>query len=129
MRYLLDTCTLLWFFNDSSELPALIAETIENPNAKKLISIASLWEFTIKRGLGKLDFEGGIEAFGRMLSANKIAILPINESYLIILEQLPLLHRDPFDRILVATAIAEGMTILTADTNIRQYDVMWSWNT
>ena len=127
MRYLLDTHTLLWFYNDSPELPALIAGTIEDYNAKKFISIASFWEFTIKRSLGKLDFEGGIEAFWKMATTNKFTILQINESCLSILEQLPLLHRDPFDRILVATAIAEGMTILTADTNFRQYDVMWAW--
>ena len=127
MRCLLDTRTLLWYFDDSPDLPASIAEIIENVNVQKYVSVASLWEFTIKRSLGKLDFEGGIETFWKMVVSNKYSILQINKPYLAELEKLPFLHRDPFDRLLIATAITEDMTILTADNSIRQYDVKWTW--
>jgi len=127
MRYLLDTHTLLWYFDDSPNLPALVAELIESFNVQKYVSVASLWEFTIKRSLGKLDFEGGVETFWEMIVSNKFNILQITEPYLSELEKLPFLHRDPFDRLLIATAITEDMTILTADNSIHQYDVMWTW--
>ena len=127
MRYLIDTHTLLWYFDDSPALPDAITETIENANTRKYMSVASLWEFTIKHSLGKLAFEGGIDAFWNMAVANKLNILQVNGSHLSVLEKLPLLHRDPFDRLIVATAIAEAMTVLTADQNIRRYDVMWAW--
>jgi PIN domain nuclease of toxin-antitoxin system len=127
MKYLLDTHTLLWYFDDSSKLPDSIATTIEDMDAQKFISIASLWEFTIKYNLGKLRFEGGISTLWKMATANGFSVLHINEPYLIKLGSLPFLHRDPFDRLLIATAAVEDMTILTTDENIRKYDVRWLW--
>ena len=127
MRYLLDTHTLLWYFDDSPNLPDSIAAAIENPDAQKFISVASLWEFTIKHSLGKLRFEGGITAFCKMVNINGFTILQIREPYLNRLGCLPFLHRDPFDRLLIATAIVEDMTILTVDESIQQYEVKWIW--
>jgi PIN domain nuclease of toxin-antitoxin system len=77
--------------------------------------------------LGKLRFDGGISTLWKMTAADGFATLHINEQYLIMLGNLPFLHRDPFDRLLIATAIVEDMTILTADENIRKYDVRWMW--
>ena len=127
MKFLLDTHTLLWFFDDSPSLPDSIAAIIENSDAQKFISVASLWEFAIKHSLGKLRFEGGITAFWKMATANGFTILQIREPYLSRLRHLPFLHRDPFDRLMIASAIVEDMTILTADENIQQYDVKWAW--
>jgi len=127
MRYLLDTHTLLWYFHKSNRLPNSILATIECADIQKFVSVASLWEFAIKHSTGKLRFEGGISAFWKMVIANEFGILQINEPYLIKLSALPFLHRDPFDRLLVATAIVEDMTILTADESIHQYDVKCVW--
>ena len=127
MRYLLDTHTLLWYFDDSPNLPDSIAAIIENLDIQKFVSIASLWEFTIKHSLGKLRFEGGVTEFQKMAIANGVIILQIRESYLSRLDRLPYFHRDPFDRLLISTAIVEGMTILTGDISIHQYNVRWTW--
>ena len=127
MRHLLDTHVLLWYFNDSDELPDSIAEVMEDALVSKFISVASLWEFTIKHSLGKLDFADGVEMFWTMVIANGITVMQISKEHLNVLERLPLLHRDPFDRLLLATTIAEAMTILTSDKNIHQYDVSWAW--
>jgi len=127
MKYLLDTHTLLWYFEDSSKLPNPIATEIENTDAQKFISVASFWEFTIKHNSGKLRFDGGISTLWKMAVANRFAVLNIIEPYLIKLGTLPFLHRDPFDRLLIATAMVEDITILTADENIRKYDVKWMW--
>jgi len=127
MNYLLDTHTLIWYFDDSPKLPDSVAYVIESADTRKFISVASLWEFAIKHSIGKLNFEGGTSAFWSMVTANKFVILQINEPYLIKLDNLPFLHRDPFDRLLITTAIVEDMTILTADENIRQYDVRCAW--
>jgi PIN domain nuclease of toxin-antitoxin system len=118
---------LLWYFDDSDRLPDSIAAEIERTDTQKFVSVASLWEFAIKHSMEKLRFEGGISAFWKMVTANKFVILQINEPYLIKLSNLPFLHRDPFDRLLVATAMTEDMTILTADESIRQYDVKCMW--
>lgn len=127
MRYLLDTHALLWFFEDSPRLPDYIATVIEDAEAQKFICAVSLWEFTIKHSLGKLDFDGGVAAFWNMALCNGVTILPIVRPYLDALELLPFLHRDPFDRLIIATAITENMTILTADDDIQQYNVVWYW--
>ena len=127
MKYLLDTHTLLWYFEDSPKLPGAVAVIIENTQTPKYISVASMWEFTIKRSLGKLDFDGGVDAFWRMSEENGFFVLPIAKSYLVASANLPFLHRDPFDRLLVATAIVENLTILSADDNIRKYGIKCVW--
>jgi len=127
MKRLLDTHILLWYFDDSDRLPDSIAAEIERTDTQNFVSVASLWEFAIKHSTGKLRFEGGISTFWKMVIANEFGILQINEPYLIKLSTLPFLHRDPFDRLLVATAIVEDMTILTADESIHQYDVKCVW--
>ena len=127
MRYLLDTHTLIWFFDDSPNLPDSVAAIIENIGVQKFVSVASLWEFTIKHNLGILDFEGGITVLWKMVDVNGFIVAQICEPYLSTLDTLPFLHRDPFDRLLIATAISEDMTILTKDDNIQQYDVRWVW--
>ena len=82
-----------------------------------------MWELTIKIGLGKLDFDGKAAGFVRLAEINDITVLPVKTAHLTALELLPQIHRDPFDRLLIATAIAEQMTIITADKNIEMYSV------
>ena len=127
MRYLLDTHTFLWYFNDSDKLSATADGIIEDASVRKYVSVVSLWEFSIKYSGGKLQFDGGLPHLWKMLTSNEFTILPITQPHLEGTIQLPFHHRDPFDRLLIATAMTEGMTILTADESIRKYDVLWTW--
>ena len=91
------------------------------------VSIASAWEVAIKVSRKKLDFDGGVSEFLRMIRENRFELLPIKQEYMRIVETLPFLHRDPFDRLLISSAIVEGLTIITADEDIHKYDVRWIW--
>ena len=77
--------------------------------------------------IGKYDFDGGFPAFSQLVKDNEFEVLPIKEEYMDRLFALPLIHRDPFDRLIIASSIAEEMTLVTADENIQKYDVPWVW--
>jgi len=125
--FLLDTHTAIWFFNGDNSLSKTANNIIRDILNPIYISIASVWELSIKIGIGKLTFNGRAAGFIRLAESNNIAILPIKSTHLTILESLPFIHRDPFDRLLVATALAEEMTIITIDENIIQYEVSKIW--
>jgi len=92
------------------------------------ISIVSAWEVAIKVSLGKLlGLSDGVKTFLAKVETMPVSLLPVKSQYIEIVETLPFIHRDPFDRLLVATANAEGMTILTADESIHKYDVSTLW--
>ena len=124
MKNLLDTHTMLWFLN-GEKLTSKVKEMILNNT--NYISIVSLWEVAIKMNIGKYTFEGGFKAFIKLVESNGFEILPIKTEYMEYLFELPLIHRDPFDRIIIATALVEDMLILTSDENIQRYDVTWIW--
>jgi PIN domain nuclease of toxin-antitoxin system len=94
---------------------------------QKYVSIASIWEFAIKYGMGKIQFDGGLRHLWDLITQYNFTILPITKPYLAVMIELPFIHRDPFDRMLIATAKAENMSILTADENIHKYDVASVW--
>ena len=125
--YLLDTHVAIWFFDGDNALSETANGVVRNMSNPIFLSIASAWELAIKIGLGKLDFDGRAAGFIRLAESNDITILPVKTAYLSVLESLPLIHKDPFDRLLIATALAEGMTLITADRNIAQYDVPHIW--
>jgi len=127
MKILLDTHAFLWYFDDSDKLSKKAADIIENRGVQKYVSIACYWEFTIKYGIGRLKFDGGPPQLWNMILQNGFTILPITQPYIEKTIHLPLIHRDPFDRLLVATAITDGLTILTADENIHKYDAISTW--
>lgn len=127
MRYLLDTHAFLHYFEDSDKLSETAAGIIENADAQKYVSMASLWEFAIKYSMGSLRFSGGLAHLCEMITKDGFTILPITQLHLAGIINLPFIHRDPFDRLLIATANAEGITILTADENIHKYDVPSVW--
>ena len=127
MIYLLDTHTFLWYFEDSDNLSETAVNIIEDADSLKYVSMASLWEFSIKYSIKKLRFEGGLSNLLDIILQNGFIILPITPLYLDSMIELPFIHRDPFDRLLIATAKAEGLTILTADENIHKYDVPSVW--
>lgn len=119
MNLLIDTHILLWHLADNPRLDIKISECIENNDHKKFFSIVSLWEIEIKRNLGKLHIEQPIEK----LLPNEIIILPLKVEHISELKNLPFHHRDPFDRMLIAQAIAEGLTIISDDSFFKHYDV------
>ena len=122
-HYLLDTHIAIWFLNGDSALSETAKQVILNPSNKKYLSIASAWELAIKIGLGKMKFAGKASGFIRLAENSGFTIAPIKTAHLSALETLPVLHRDPFDRLLIATALVDKMTLVTADENILQYEV------
>jgi PIN domain nuclease of toxin-antitoxin system len=127
VKYLLDTHTFLWGCEDSNKLSHTAKKIINSADEQKYMSIASIWEFSIKYSIGKLKFEGGLSRLYAIVSQYGLILLPITEIHLASFIDLPFIHRDPFDRLLIATAKAEGITILTADENIQKYKVPFVW--
>ena len=127
MKYLLDTHTVIWLAVNPSALSKSADYAIFDSGDESFVSIASAWEVAIKIGTGKLRFVGGVSEFFKIINENGFGLLPITENHVKTLELLPILHKDPFDRLLISTALAENLTIITADDNIHRYDVPWIW--
>jgi PIN domain nuclease of toxin-antitoxin system len=128
MDYLMDTHTVLWFLNgDEKSLSDTAKAIIQNQQHTKLVSMVSIWEAGIKINLGKLVFPQNTSGFINQIRRNGFKLLPISEDHIVALEQLPLIHRDPFDRLLVATAIVEQMGLISCDANIKLYPVNRIW--
>ena len=125
--YLMDTHAAIWFFNGDDALSETANRVIRDYSNPIYISIASAWELAIKIGIGKLNFIGRASGFLYLAETNEISIIPIKSEHLSALETLPLIHRDPFDRLLVATALAEKITQITTDENITKYDIPYIW--
>jgi len=123
MKLLLDTHIVLWFWDNVEKLSKESLSAITEPANEKYISIVSAWELVVKINVGKLAFEGGVANFFKMIEENGFELLPVKEEHITRLETLPLHHRDPFDRLLLATAISEQMTFLTSDKEFAQYGV------
>ena len=127
MNILLDTHTFLWYLEDSKELSSKSAEIIEDTSNSLWFSIASLWEISIKLGVGKLSLQNSFTELEEVLKQLKIEVLPITfsdtEQYL----NLPLHHRDPFDRILVAQAINNSLVLISRDAAFDNYEIQRIW--
>lgn len=121
MKLLLDTHLLLWAAGEPERLPAEARDLIGAPEHELLFSAASLWEIAIKRGLGRDDFQVDTRLLRRGLLDNGYGELPITSAHVVAVDSLPLIHKDPFDRILVSQATVEGITLLTADSLLAQY--------
>lgn len=121
MKLLLDTHLLLWAAGMPERLPEAARDLIESPAHELVFSAASLWEVSIKAGLGRDDFLVDARVLRRGLLDNGYTELPITSAHAVAVSSLPMLHRDPFDRLLVAQALAEGITLLTADAQVAQY--------
>jgi len=121
MKLLLDTHLLLWAAGEPQRLTEQARTLIDNPDNELLFSAASLWEVAIKRGLGRKDFLVDVRLLRRGLLDNDYGELPILSDHVVATESLPPLHKDPFDRILVAQATVEGITLLTTDSLVSQY--------
>src|SRR5260370_18152950 len=121
MKLLLDTHLLLWAAGEPKRLSKQARALNDNPDNELLFSAASLWEVAIKRGLGREDFRVDSRLLRRGLLDNGYSELPIMSDHIVATESLPLIHKDPFDRILVAQATVEGVTLLTIDSLVSQY--------
>ena len=121
MKLVLDTHVLLWAAGEPDRLSANARALISAPENELLFSTASLWEIVIKRGLGRDDFQVDARLLRRGLLDNGYSELPISSEHVVAIENLPPIHKDPFDRILVAQATVEGITLLTADALVAQY--------
>jgi PIN domain nuclease of toxin-antitoxin system len=121
MKLLLDTHLLLWAAGQPEKLSTAACALINDPNNELLFSAASLWEITIKTGLGRDDFRVDPRVLRRGLLDNAYIELPITSEHAVVTDNLPLLHKDPFDRILVAQSLVEGLILLTSDTLVSQY--------
>ena len=121
MRLLLDTHLLLWAFNEPEKLPARAREFMEDEDNLLLFGISTIWEVTIKTARNKPDFRINPIRFRDKLIENQFIELPITSNHAIAVAALPPIHKDPFDRILIAQATCEGIFLLTSDTLLAQY--------
>ena len=127
MAYLLDTHTIIWMVEGDSRLSGKVSSIIADLNNPLHASIASFWEISIKRSLGKLSLMHSTSQILQEVRKQKITILPINEEHLIRMENLPFHHRDPFDRLIIAQAMSESLTILSRDSIFQKYDIRLKW--
>jgi PIN domain nuclease of toxin-antitoxin system len=127
MDILLDTHTLVWFLNGDEKLPDIVRDAIENPNNSKIVSIASIWEISIKISLDKFRFPKGFKRFLELIDENGFELLPITFEHAMIVSTLEFIHRDPFDRLLIAQCKNDNLIIATKDENIRKYDIQTIW--
>jgi PIN domain nuclease of toxin-antitoxin system len=121
VKLLLDTRLLLWAAGQPEQLPAAAHELLDDPNNELRFSAASIWEITIKRALGRDDFQVDPRLLRRGLLDNGYDELAITSEQAIAVEFLPPIHKDPFDRILIAQSTVEGITLLTADPLVARY--------
>ena len=127
MNLLLDTHVLIWFLNGDNNLSKKAKSAIENSSNSKMISIVSIWEMAIKISLGKLKLPNGLNQFLELIEDNGFDILPITLKHTIELSTLEFIHRDPFDRLLIAQSKTDSLVLVTKDRFIKQYSVKTLW--
>ncbi|MCC6193757.1 MAG: type II toxin-antitoxin system VapC family toxin [Burkholderiales bacterium] len=121
MKLLLDTQLLLWAAGEPRRLSAAARKQLDNPRNELLFSAASLWEIAIKRTLGREDFRVEPRLLRRGLLDNGYVELAVTSEHAVGIDTLPPLHKDPFDRLLLAQALIEGITLLTGDAQLARY--------
>ena len=126
-KLLLDTHIIIWIAENSPLFSDRARNALSDVSTEKYVSIVSAWEVAIKIGTGKLKIAGGLAEYYRIIDDIGFFTLPVERKHLRQVPTLPKYHKDPFDRLLVSTAIAENMTLITADVNIHKYDVSWLW--
>lgn len=128
MNLLLDTHTFLWFCEGTSSLGVEARRLIEDPGSRRLVSVASLWEITIKAGLGRLKLNLTVpDLVRRQVIGNGFELLQILPEHLQAVLGLPFHHRDPFDRLLVAQATTESAVLLSRDDHLDAYGIDRRW--
>jgi PIN domain nuclease of toxin-antitoxin system len=128
VRLLLDTHTFLWFIGGSSKLSGDARSLIEESGNERLLSVASLWEMAIKVSVGRLKLDLSFaELVDREVRGNAMKLLTIRPEHMDKLARLPFHHRDPFDRLIVAQSMSEGIPIISRDKAFESYPVSLLW--
>ena len=126
MSHLLDTHPFVWFLVDPKRIPGRLMAILTDPSRVVYVSAVAVWEATIKAGLGKLSLP--LDELEAAIAAAGFAVLPVTVAHALEVRHLPPLHRDPFDRLLVAQARHERLTLVTRDAAIRRYPVDTLWD-
>jgi PIN domain nuclease of toxin-antitoxin system len=128
MKLLLDTHALLWFLREPEKLPRQVLEEVEAAGATAFVSVATLWEIAIKVSLKKLYLPKEYdELFPQSVPDSGLSLLGIEPSHIAVVSRLPWHHRDPFDRLLIAQAQVEGLTLVTCDSEFSAYGIPLLW--
>jgi PIN domain nuclease of toxin-antitoxin system len=128
VRILLDSHAFLWAATDDQRLPRPVVELIEEPSTRVFISVATTWELTLKVLAGKLRLPAPpAEHFAEHIERFRSELLPIHQRHVSALPELPAIHADPFDRMLVAQALVEDIDLVTGDERLRRYPVRTIW--
>lgn len=127
MAFLLDTHAFLWFVADDKQLPRSVKEKIKDITEPCFLSVASFWEITIKKQIGKLTINISLEELFDYADRNQIEIVAITYEHLLALSKLPNHHSDPFDRLIISQAIAENLILITRDKGLKKYKVKQQW--
>lgn len=127
MELLLDTNAFLWFSEDNPKLSPNAKQYIENPNNYSYISIASLWEISIKISLNKIKLKMPFDKFFRQIEDNGFKVLPITFEHTLQVSKLIFNHKDPFDRLIISQAIVEDIPIITSDEIFNSYKINRIW--
>jgi len=121
VKLLLDTHLLLWTARDSPKLSTAARDLIGDPENTRYVSVISLWEVAIKGSLGRSDFQWDVRSLRRGMRDRAFVELAVDGAHAVAIALLPGIHRDPFDRMLVAQAMVEGLTLITADPVLGSY--------
>lgn len=124
----LDTHAAIWFITEDDRLPTKAKAQIENPDNPCFVSITSFWEMAIKHSLGKLELRSDLNAVFQLVDSSGLTLLPITTTHILTSSTLPFHHRDPFDRLIIAQAKSEGLTVLTKDMEFSNYDIDLLWD-
>ena len=128
MNLLSDTHAFIWSFSNTKKLSSTVAKEFKNPTNQIFLSVVSVWEMQIKITRGKMIFDDTLEnIISEQQEINGVQILPVELSHALYLENLPLHHKDPFDRLLISQAIVEKMTLVSADEKFAEYQVDLLW--
>jgi PIN domain nuclease of toxin-antitoxin system len=126
-RFLLDTHTVIWLLEDESLIPATTLDLLKFQANPLMVSIASFWEMAIKVSVGKLNLAQPIDAMEAAMRQQGVAVLPVTMPHLLGVQTLPFHHRDPFDRLLIAQAMTENLTLISRDPKFAPYPINILW--
>ena len=127
MNLLLDTHTTIWFITEDETFPIKVKGLIEDANNTCFVSIASLWEMGIKYSLGKMDLKVDLKRVFELIDQSGLTILPVTVNHILTNTTLEFHHRDPFDRLIIAQAKSEGLTVASRDGIFKDYNVELIW--
>ena len=127
MDLLIDTHAVIWFITDNNRLPTKTKHLIENKRNNCFISMATFWEIAIKYSIGRLDLNSDLDNIFQIIEDTGFEILPITTIHILENANLKFHHQDPFDRLIIAQAIIEGLLIVSKDNQFKKYNVELIW--